>query len=400
MPTPSCNSIVVAPTTGVTPLNSSVICNTTNATTVSITCGNGQTFNTSSATCNYTSTGTFIPKCTVNGTVTNAACQGTVTATATPQAPFLSIKKYAGTLDGQTATGALPVVPGASFTYRYDVSNTGTVAATGVVVTDTLPQYISLGTVSAPAGWTCLTGTKTVLSIIYPTIICTTPSLAAGASISITVGATLSLATPPSSQLRNIVYVCKAGDTATPTCNPTCTDPTNPACTPPPPPPNCDPMPASPNYDPACVVPNPSAPSCGNLGSFPSGSVLSPSIDVTYTCSASGTIAIPANLEYSIKCDTGDTSTGSSYTGSNIRICRTPGTNSTTQTITCAVRDKTNTGVIFTGSNVGACNVVKTTSGGGGGGTTILYVPKCVNGSATCATTGSYPNTALCRIGE
>ena len=79
-----------------------------------------------------------------------------------PSASYVSIKKYAGTLDGQDATGALSVVPGGSFNYRYDVSNTGTVAATGVVVTDTLPQYVSINSITKPAGWNCVQGTKTV----------------------------------------------------------------------------------------------------------------------------------------------------------------------------------------------------------------------------------------------
>lgn len=111
-------------------------------------------------------------------------------------------------------------------------------------------------------------------------------------------------------------------------------------------------MPGSPHYDPACVVTPPSTNrSCDTLASLPSGSTLSPSVDVTYTCTATGAIAVPANLEYSIKCGAGDTSTGSTYTGSNTRVCRTPSTNSTSQTITCAVRDKS-TGIVFSGSEI------------------------------------------------
>ena len=397
---PACNSISVNPISGNIPLTSNVSCNVTNATTVAIDCGNGQTFNTSTAICTYTTVRTFVPKCTVNGTITNSSCKGSVTTTndPPPTSSSVSIKKYAGTLDGQTATGALQVVPGSSFSYRYDVSNTGAVAATGVVVTDTFPQYITVASVTPPAGWTCTRSTKIVATITYATVICTTPSLAAGTTVSINVGATLSLSTPATAQLRNIVYVCKAGDTATPNCTPTCTDPTNPTCTPPPPPPDCSPIPQSPNYDPACVVPPPSiVRSCDMLTSLPSGSTLSPSIDVTYTCTATGAIAVPANLEYSIKCGVGDISTGSTFTGSNIRICRTPSTTATTQTMTCAVRDRT-TGVVFSGSEIGTCKVTKMTSGGSS--TSILYVPKCVNGSPTCATTGNYPDTALCKIGE
>ena len=96
--------------------------------------------------------------------------------------------------------------------------------------------------------------------VVYPTVVCTAASLAAGATISITVNATLSASTPANAQLRNIAYVCKKGDAPTVNCDPTCiVDPTHPRCNPPPPPPDCDPMPGSPNYDPACVVTPPSA---------------------------------------------------------------------------------------------------------------------------------------------
>ena len=259
-PAPSCNSITVSPTSGNIPLRSSVSCSTTNATTVSIACGNGQIINNGTGSCLYANTGIFTPTCTVNGTITNPACQGTVTAT-NPVAgsPILSIKKFANNADGQTISDALPLTPGASFTYRYVVSNSGTVAATGVVVTDTFPQYVTVGTIVPPSGWTCNKGTKTLTGVTYPTVICTTPSLAANTSVTITINEVLSLTTPLNTQIRNIVFVCKNGDTTIPNCSSTCIDPANPACTPPPPPPNCDPIPGSPNYDPACVITPPSS---------------------------------------------------------------------------------------------------------------------------------------------
>lgn len=171
-----------------------------------------------------------------------------------------------------------------------------------MTVTDTLPRYVSVTALPTGTDWTCSTGTITVSTILYHTVICTYRKALLGYTVApvITVPAKLDSTVPSGSELRNIAYVCRAGSTI-PECNPGCIDPNNPTCTPPPPPPNCSPRPGSPDYDPACVVPN-STPSCGNLGSFPSGSTLSPSIDVTYTCSATGAIPVPANLEYSIKC--------------------------------------------------------------------------------------------------
>jgi uncharacterized repeat protein (TIGR01451 family) len=182
--------------------------------------------------------------------VNSPACRASYsTGTTGTGTPSVSIRKFAGSLDSQTLTGAYQTTPGSSFDYSVVVTNTGTVAATGVVVTDTFPQYISLGTITPPAGWTCNTGTRTQTGITYPTVICTTPTLAAGATVTITIPSTLSAITPSNAQLRNIVYVCTSTSTGTNTCNPTCTDPNNPSCNPPPPPPNCDPIPGSPNCD-------------------------------------------------------------------------------------------------------------------------------------------------------
>lgn len=85
--TPACNTISVNPTSGNIPLSSSVTCNTTSATTIQIDCGNGQSFPNTSATCTYTTVGTFTPKCTVDGTLSPASCQGSVTTTSVPVQP-------------------------------------------------------------------------------------------------------------------------------------------------------------------------------------------------------------------------------------------------------------------------------------------------------------------------
>lgn len=187
-----------------------------------------------------------------NGSAVGGACAASYNSAL--NVPILSIKKYANTADGQVVGDALSLVAGSSFNYRYDVTNSGNVAATGVVVTDTLPQYTTLGAVTAPTGWTCATGSKTVATITYPTVICTTASLAPNTTVSITVWTTLAAVIPVSTELRNIVYTCKFGDAPNTNCTPGCTDPNNPACTPVPPPPNCNPIASNPNYDPACVI--------------------------------------------------------------------------------------------------------------------------------------------------
>ena len=55
-PNPSCNSLSVSPVSGTAPLVSSMNCSTTDATTVSINCGNGTTINGSTGICTYTNT--------------------------------------------------------------------------------------------------------------------------------------------------------------------------------------------------------------------------------------------------------------------------------------------------------------------------------------------------------
>ena len=183
---------------------------------------------------------------------------------------FLTIKKAAQGQDGQTLADAAQVTPGSAFNYTYTVANTGSGTATGVTVTDTFPQYVSVTAVPTGTDWTCAKGTKVVSGITYHTVICTynKPLLAGATAPVVTVPALLDPATPSGSALRNIAYVCRVGAT-TPECNPGCIDPNNPSCNPPPPPPNCDPLPGSPNYDPACVVVN-TTKRCDILTSNPS----------------------------------------------------------------------------------------------------------------------------------
>jgi hypothetical protein len=62
------------------------------------------------------------------------------------------------------------------------------------------------------------------------------------------------------------------------------------------------------NTDPAVITIGSIGSSCDTISSSPAASTLAPSVDVTYTCAATGSTLVPANLEYSIKCGTGDVS--------------------------------------------------------------------------------------------
>jgi hypothetical protein len=85
---PACNSIVASPTFGTTPVTTTLICSGSNLptnSTYAIECGNGTnaTMTGNSGTCTYTNSSlvnsvTFVPKCTINGTLTSTACQTNV----------------------------------------------------------------------------------------------------------------------------------------------------------------------------------------------------------------------------------------------------------------------------------------------------------------------------------
>ena len=97
---------------------------------------------------------------------TSVACSATYTVVAN-NTPFVSIKKYVKTLGaaGDTQTAPISVALGESFSYYYQLQNTGSVAATGVIVKDTLPAYLTFTgsiVITNPAGtdvtsdWTCV----------------------------------------------------------------------------------------------------------------------------------------------------------------------------------------------------------------------------------------------------
>lgn len=172
----------------------------------------------------------------------------------------LKIKKYAGNKDGQNSNDALSVNIGEDFTYTYNVTVSGSTDQNNVTVTDRFPQgVIVTGFKTIPQGWTCKNGTITDSGRTYSTVVCQTANMKANTAVSIVVNSKLTSAenTLPK---RNIAYVCSTETTGTnvnnsPACNPTCTDPTNPSCTPNRDPGICSDIPTHPNYDPACIVP-------------------------------------------------------------------------------------------------------------------------------------------------
>lgn len=90
IPNPTCDSMTATPISGAAPLDVSVSCNATNATTYNIDCGNGTTNLASTAVCRYVTGGTFTPRCTVNGSVTSPACTKTITVSPPPPTPACS----------------------------------------------------------------------------------------------------------------------------------------------------------------------------------------------------------------------------------------------------------------------------------------------------------------------
>ncbi len=94
---------------------------------------------------------------------------------------------------------------GTEATYTLVVSNKGPSTATDVVVTDALPAGLSLVSIDEPSGWTC-SGSATVR--------CTTPSLRAGETATITV--TVLVGADAVDQVTNVVEV----DSEEPDANP------------------------------------------------------------------------------------------------------------------------------------------------------------------------------------
>ena len=183
--------------------------------------------------------------------------------------PNLSIKKYAKEISavGDTQTAPISIARGEAFNYYYQLLNTGSIAATGVVVKDTLPSYLPFSgaiTVRTPAGadvtanWTCVQGSQVFAgeTITRITLVCSklTPLPANSGVYTFTVPVVLSANAPININMQNVVYVCADNVVANPTGpngEAICGN-INPP--PPPPPGQCDKTNPNSQKDPACIV--------------------------------------------------------------------------------------------------------------------------------------------------
>jgi uncharacterized repeat protein (TIGR01451 family) len=83
-------------------------------------------------------------------------------------------------ITGSASTGSPP--EGAAFNYTFQVKNNGPFSASAVTFTDTLPDALPVGAVSAPAGVSCATAGQTIT--------CVVGDLVVGAQANIVVGTT------------------------------------------------------------------------------------------------------------------------------------------------------------------------------------------------------------------
>ncbi len=198
---------------------------------------------------------------------TSVACAASFTP-AIP-APYVSIKKYVKTLDatGDTQTAPVSIARGEVFNYYYQLQNTGSVAATGVVVKDTLPSYLTFSgaiTVKNPAGvdvssdWTCVQGSQIFApeTISRITLVCSKKTdLPANSGLyTFTIPVVLATTAPVAVNMQNVVYACVANQVGNPTGpnGEVICDNVNPP--PPPPPGQCDKTNPNSQKDPACIV--------------------------------------------------------------------------------------------------------------------------------------------------
>ena len=133
---PSCDGLTMNPLTGDTPLSSVATCTGTNVTSFSIACWNGQIINAATGTCSYPNPWVFTAVCTVNGSITNAACQKVVTAIPVPDIRI--DKRDANNIDKDGNVGndtqSLNVWDKAVF--KIKVTNTGNDNLNTLVLTD------------------------------------------------------------------------------------------------------------------------------------------------------------------------------------------------------------------------------------------------------------------------
>ena len=99
--TPECKQLTVTPNNGDAPLNVTATCEGYKVNTFRIDCGNGQEFTKNgsnsgdesfSRVCNYTTAGTYTPRCYVNGSLSGNSCRKTVTVT-NPVVPSIIVDK-------------------------------------------------------------------------------------------------------------------------------------------------------------------------------------------------------------------------------------------------------------------------------------------------------------------
>lgn len=122
----------------------------------------------------------------VAGTASGTLISDTVTASSTNQAfgpnsaTATDVVAAAGQADLALATSATPltVIAGNNITYVQTITNNGPAAASNVSFTEAIPANTTFVSVSAPAGWTCITTTS---------VVCTDAALAVSASADIIV---------------------------------------------------------------------------------------------------------------------------------------------------------------------------------------------------------------------
>ena len=115
--------------------------------------------NTPTATRTNTSTGTATATATPTATPTVTAAP---TQTATPRPAILTISKTAASL----------VAPGTTAVYHITYANVGGTAATGVVITETVPAHTTFNAAASTLGWSCPNGSPagTICTLNFPTL--------------------------------------------------------------------------------------------------------------------------------------------------------------------------------------------------------------------------------------
>lgn len=189
--------------------------------------------------------------------------------------PGISIKKFVADIDGnrkdgQNSTDSLRVDFGKTFKYIYEIKTSGDAPQSKVTVTDKFPKGVIVNDLNAGSEFECRKGHDNTDN--HETVICQSKT-SIPANTTKTIEVFVKLATESeleklnlpadvfSKGLRNIAYVCSdevktTGPNGNRVCDPTCIDPNNTQCVPPPPPTVCEPWDkTSPNYDPACIIP-------------------------------------------------------------------------------------------------------------------------------------------------